>query len=211
MKASENEVPGNGGGGEDEGGREDEGARDSTGAGQMDNTDDRSGNGAQSARTSFWWAYGGKEGREVFILKTTISGTPAEGEIEGHINSAIRAMGAVFRHGGRAKTESWRAKTESWRAKPEVSDSAARRAASLEKIESRASAAGPGGYEWGRARTGKSVLLIEKSAGEPDEIECPLHPGKIMKRRSNEGGSWLSHKEGDTYCTARIQGRDTES
>ena len=204
MKASENEVPGNGGGGEDEGGREDEGARDSTGAGQMDNTDDRSGNGAQSARTSFWWAYGGKEGREVFILKTTISGTPAEGEIEGHINSAIRAMGAVFRHGGRAKTESWRAKTE-------VSDSAARRAASLEKIESRASAAGPGGYEWGRARTGKSVLLIEKSAGEPDEIECPLHPGKIMKRRSNEGGSWLSHKEGDTYCTARIQGRDTES
>jgi len=170
----------------------------------MDNTDDRSGNGAQSARTSFWWAYGGKEGREVFILKTTISGTPAEGEIEGHINSAIRAMGAVFRQGGRAKTESWRAK-------PEVSDSAARRAASLEKIESRASAAGPGGYEWGRARTGKSVLLIEKSAGEPDEIECPLHPGKIMKRRSNEGGSWLSHKEGDTYCTARIQGRDTES
>ena len=204
MKASENEVPGNGGGGEDEGGREDEGARDSTGAGQMDNTDDRSENGAQSARTSFWWAYGGKEGREVFILKTTISGTPAEGEIEGHINSAIRAMGAVFRHGGRAKTESWRAKRES-------SDSAARRATSLEKIEGRASAAGPGGYEWGRARTGKSVLLIEKSAGEPDEIECPIHSGKIMKRRSNEGGSWLSHKEGDTYCTARIQSRDTES
>jgi hypothetical protein len=191
MTAAEDE------GAEDEG-AEGKGARDSTGAGQMDDTDDRSGNAAQSARTSFWWAYGGKEGREVFILKTTISGTPAEGEIEGHINSAIRAMGAVFRHGGRAKTESWRAKRE-------TSDSAARRAASLEKIEGRASAAAPGGYEWGRARTGKSVLLIENSAGEPDEIECPIHPGKIMKRRSNEGGSWLSHKEGDTYCTARIQ------
>jgi len=157
-----------------------------------DRPDDRSANGAESARTSFWWTYGGKEGREVFILKTTIHGTPGEGEIEGHINSAIRAMGAVFRHGGRAKREN--------------SNPAARRGA----VNGRAPAPTAGGYEWGRARTGKSVLLIEKSAGEPEEIECPIHPGKIMKRRSNEGGSWLSHKEGDTYCTARIQSREAE-
>jgi hypothetical protein len=147
----------------------------------MDSTDDSPGNGGtECARTSFWWAYGGKEGREVFVLKTTIRGTPGEAEIESHINSAIRAMGAVFRHGGRAKRES-----------PAST-------AQAQSANGRASAGTPGPYEWGRARTGKNVLLIQKSSSEPDEIECPIHPGKIMRRRSNEGGSWLSHKEGDT-------------
>ena len=175
-------------------GRQGQGAgsrRDSAGEAEMDNTDDRSGSAMESARTSFWWAYGGKEGREVFVLKTTIRGTPGEGEIESHINSAIKAMGAVFRHGGRAKRESSNRDGRP----PAPSD--------------RASTTTTGGYTWGRARTGKSVLLIQKSAGEPDEIECPIHPGKIMKRRSNEGGSWLSHKEGDTYCTARIQAHES--
>ena len=62
-----------------------------------------SGKSETSASTRFCWAYGGKEGREVFSLETTINGILSEAEIENHIRSAIRAMGAVFRHGGRAK------------------------------------------------------------------------------------------------------------
>jgi hypothetical protein len=144
---------------------------------------------SEPASTRFCWIYGGKEGREVFSLETTISGTLSEPEIDSHIVSAIRAMGAVFRHGGRAR----------WNG-AEPNRSAA------------ATSLGRGGaYEWGRGRTGKSVLLIHKDAMEPDEIECPIHAGKTMKRRTNEGGSWLSHKEGDSYCTARIQAVSPES
>jgi hypothetical protein len=98
-------------------------------------------------------------------------------------------MGAVFRHGGRAR----------W--------SGAEPVRPVNGGTSRGSGAG---YEWGRSRTGKSVLLIHREAGEPDEIECPIHAGKTMKRRANESGSWLSHKEGDTYCTARIQATGVE-
>src|SRR5262245_55233721 len=153
---------------------------------EMGKAEDNSGNGGQeTAKTSFCWTYGGKEGREVFNLETTISGTLSEADIESHITSALRAMGAVFRHGGRAK---WVGGGPA----PQISTS-------------RDSARGLTGYEWGRGRTGRSVLLVHKNASEPDEIECPVHPGKMMSRRSNEGGSWLSHKEGDSFCTVRIQ------
>ena len=152
----------------------------------MGKPEDNGANGAtETARTSFCWSYGGKEGREVFNLETTISGTLDEAEIESHITSAIRAMGAVFRHGGRAK---WGGASPA----PQINTGTE-------------SGAGPNGYEWGRGRTGRTVLLLHKGASEPDEIECPVHAGKIMKRRSNEGGSWLSHKEGDSFCTVRIQ------
>src|SRR5262245_2497210 len=67
------------------------------------NGDGTNGKSETSASTRFCWAYGGKEGREVFSLETTINGILSEAEIENHISSAIRAMGAVFRHGGRAK------------------------------------------------------------------------------------------------------------
>jgi hypothetical protein len=146
--------------------------------------------GSEPPTTSFCWIYGGKEGREVFNLETTISGTLSEAEIDSHIASAIRAMGAVFRLGGRAR---WTGPTSN--RPPKIPASTA-----------------PGSqYEWGRSRTGKSVLLLHNDAPEPDEIECPIHAGKTMQRRSNEAGSWLSHKEGDSYCTARIQAISPDS
>jgi hypothetical protein len=72
--------------------------------GRMDKADQNGGGGGnEPASTTFCWIYGGKEGRQVFNLETTISGALSEAEIENHIASAIRAMGAVFRHGGRAR------------------------------------------------------------------------------------------------------------
>jgi hypothetical protein len=37
---------------------------------------------------------------------------------------------------------------------------------------------------------------------EPNEISCPIHGGKTLKRKTNDRGSWLSHKDGDNWCTA---------
>src|SRR5262245_13852033 len=54
------------------------------------------------ASTSFRWHYGGKEGREVFELETTIAGNPSEVDLEAHVSSVIKAMGSVFRRGGRS-------------------------------------------------------------------------------------------------------------
>ena len=144
------------------------------------------GRAGETASTRFCWAYGGKEGREVFSLETTINGSVNEAEIESHIVSAIRAMGAVFRHGGRAR---WNGLATS---------------ASADKTLTREPAEPAPAYKWGRSRTGKNALVLHKGASEPEEIECPLHAGKIMKRRANESGAWMSHKEGDSYCTARI-------
>jgi hypothetical protein len=41
------------------------------------------------ASTSFRWTYGGKEGREVFSLETTIAG-PTDAEIENHLPARSR-------------------------------------------------------------------------------------------------------------------------
>jgi hypothetical protein len=78
------------------------GRADGGNSGRMSDRNSEKSSGGEGASTSFCWTYGGKEGREVFDLETTISGTLNEADIENHIASAIRAMGAVFRHGGRA-------------------------------------------------------------------------------------------------------------
>jgi hypothetical protein len=112
----------------------------SDGEGKMGKATDSGGSGeAEAPSTSFYWTYGGKEGREVFNLETTISGSLSEAEIGNHIASAIRAMGSVFRHGGHAQ-----------RTGPE-SDRTISGATTTKNSVGRSSA-----YEWGPGRTGKS-------------------------------------------------------
>lgn len=70
---------------------------------------------------------------------------------------------------------------------------------------------GTGGISW---RTkggvldmykGKLHLIIPPGSVEPEEIACPIHQGKVLKRRSNEKGAWISHKEGDGYCNGSFE------
>ena len=56
-------------------------------------------------------------------------------------------------------------------------------------------------YEW-QAKNGKAILVLNADQPEPFEVDCPIHPGSKLKRRTNDNGSWLSHKEGDGYCSA---------
>jgi len=72
-----------------------------------------------------------------------------------------------------------------------------------------ASSSGP--YEWKMKNgaleisRGKMTLLIRGDASEPNEIACPQHAGKTLKRRANDDGSWLSHKQGESFCSASFQ------
>jgi len=51
-------------------------------------------------------------------------------------------------------------------------------------------------------KKGKMILVLRTGASEPNELLCPQH-GKTMKRRTNDNGSWLSHKiSEDSYCSA---------
>ena len=52
---------------------------------------------------------------------------------------------------------------------------------------------------------GKLHLNIHAGAVEPNEIACPIHQGATLKRRSNEKGSWMSHKDGENWCTAAFE------
>ena len=136
------------------------------------------------ASTSFRWHYGGKEGREVFDLETTIAGNPSEADLEAHVSSVIKAMGSVFRRGGRSHQRD-----------PEKPG-----------VTTTISAPAPSGpYHWITGRTGKPILVIQGNVSVPHEIECPIHAGAMMHLRKNEGGDWLTHKDGDTHCTARIE------
>lgn len=62
-------------------------------------------------------------------------------------------------------------------------------------------------YEWAE-KNNKMILVLKDNQPEPNEVECPLHPGKTMKRRTNrDNESWLSHKDGDgddRYCSAKF-------
>jgi hypothetical protein len=43
----------------------------------------------------------------------------------------------------------------------------------------------------------------QREATEQDSrMECPLHPGNYHTKRSNEQGSWWSHRHGDGWCNA---------
>src|SRR5215467_12544592 len=139
------------------------------------------------ASTSFRWNYGGKEGREVFVLETRINGNPSEAELESHIASVIKAMGSVFRHGGRARQPALDSHTP----------------AAIATTITPAIQSGP--YHWITGRTGKPVLVIQGNISTPHEIECPIHTGTMMHLRKNEGGEWLTPKDGETFCTARIE------
>jgi hypothetical protein len=139
------------------------------------------------ASTSFRWNYGGKEGREVFALETTISGNPTDVELDSHIASAIKAMGSVVHHGGRARQP---------QTDPDQKSGATTIICPATQSEL---------YHWIQGRTGKPILVLQGSISAPHEVECPIHPGKMMTRRSTVGGSWLTHPDGDTYCTARIE------
>lgn len=65
-----------------------------------------------------------------------------------------------------------------------------------------------GPYEWKMKNgaldmfKGKMTLILHGSAAEPNEIPCPQHPGKMLKRRANDDGAWLSHKQGEGFCSA---------
>ena len=52
---------------------------------------------------------------------------------------------------------------------------------------------------------GKLHLIVPPGLAEPNEIACPIHQGKTLKRRVKKDGTgnpWLSHKEGDDWCSA---------
>lgn len=54
-------------------------------------------------------------------------------------------------------------------------------------------------------KNNKLILVLEDDQREPQEVPCPLHLGKTMKRRVNaDSESWLSHKDGERYCSAKF-------
>lgn len=61
--------------------------------------------------------------------------------------------------------------------------------------------------DW-QARNGKAILVLQDNEREPEQVPCPIHPGKTLKRREKDNESWLSHKDGqdrdgrDVYCSA---------
>jgi len=63
------------------------------------------------------------------------------------------------------------------------------------------------GLEWGKSKRGRTVLILREGQPEPDNVPCPVHDGKTFRRKTNEDGSWLSHKDGDTFCTAGFEKR----
>jgi hypothetical protein len=53
-------------------------------------------------------------------------------------------------------------------------------------------------------KNGKLILVLGDGEPEPNEAECPIHHQR-MKRRENNNGSWLSHKDEQSqsgYCSA---------
>jgi len=58
------------------------------------------------------------------------------------------------------------------------------------------------GLDWGKNKQGRRVLFLNGTEPEPDSVPCPLHPGKTLKRKVNNDGSWLTHKDGDSFCNA---------
>ena len=57
---------------------------------------------------------------------------------------------------------------------------------------------------WIRTEKGKLLLKLQANEAEPNEVECPIHPGEKMKRRTNDKGSWLSHKHDEIWCSANF-------
>ena len=60
---------------------------------------------------------------------------------------------------------------------------------------------------------GKLHLIVPPGGTEPQDIACPLHAGKTLKRRTKKdgtGNAWMSHKEGDDWCTAWYEHQSPE-
>lgn len=58
-------------------------------------------------------------------------------------------------------------------------------------------------HEWDE-KNGKLILVLKDGQSEPNEAQCPIHH-RTMKRRENNNGSWLSHKDDQSqsgYCSA---------
>lgn len=130
----------------------------------------------EETSTNFYWVVG-REQR--FNLQTTIRGNPSPVQIAAHIKAALSAMKVALDLGGEAK-----------------------------QVGGSSPAAGPasgGEWEWGKGDKGKTVLILRGEQPEPAEVPCPIHQGKAMKRRTNAEGSWLSHKDGDSYCSASFK------
>lgn len=51
-------------------------------------------------------------------------------------------------------------------------------------------------------KNGKMQLALATGVAEPEKLVCPRHDGQTLKRRSNDKGAWMSHKDGEDYCSA---------
>jgi hypothetical protein len=92
-----------------------------------------------------------------------------------HIQRVLGAMRAIIANGGAAKTRGKAAQNGQQNGN---------------------------GWEWGKAKNGRTVLYLREGQAEPDEVPCPVHDGKTFKRRVNGDGSWLTHRDGAGYCNA---------
>jgi hypothetical protein len=98
-----------------------------------------------------------------------------------HIDRLIAAMKKIVEKGGVPKTRG------------RQQEAAAPSAGAAEK------------WEWDKGERGRDVLVLRGESPEPDAVPCPKHPGKNFKRKWNDDGAWLSHKDANSpggYCSA---------
>jgi len=126
--------------------------------------------------TNFYFTIGNEQ---VFNCQIHVKGSPTPEQIEAHIKSAINAMTAVVRHGGKAKQVGQQPAANGKPADPPAPQ-----------------------FEFYSAR-GKTYFKLPEGAPEPNELTCPVH-GKTMKRKTNPDGAWWSHKDGDGWCGASV-------
>jgi hypothetical protein len=133
----------------------------------------------EEASTNLYWTFGNEE---VFNLQTTVRGAINDAQISAHLASVKAAMKAIVQLGGHAKqVGAGSAVTSS----PSVSASQ---------------------FEFYKGNKGKTYIKLN-GAAEPNEITCPTHNAK-MKRRTNDEGSWYSHKApDDKWCSVSVPGK----
>lgn len=133
---------------------------------------------SEECSTNLYWTFGEAE---IFNLQSTFRGNPTKEEMRSHLQSVVDGMKLIVDRGGHAK------------------------AIGSGKIETTAAKSNGNGNGYGfTSRKGKNYLVLVGNQPEPEEIDCPTHDGKKMKRRTNDNGSWYSHKHGDSYCSAGI-------
>lgn len=126
--------------------------------------------------TNFYFDIEVDEGN-VFSAQMTVRGGQHGGD---HLDRVLGAMRFVIKHGG----------------------SPQRRGRQAESAATPAPSNASNKWEWTKGDRGKNMLVLRGDAAEPNEIPCPVHDGKMLKRKSNDDGAWLSHKSGEGYCSA---------